>query len=142
MNRSAARSRYNSSRGSASRGDRDTPAILNQPSSSRGLIEPHYKGNKMPRKIITAIYDRVAQDIIGPLQVFPHNAPAIRMFSDVANDKRTPIGQHPADFDLILLGFLDDNNGTPSIDACLDPLNHCVITGQQWMDAQRQEEKQ
>lgn len=90
----------------------------------------------MPRLLITAIYDNVARAIVGPLQVFPHNAPAIRMFSDVALDKRTQIGQHPEDYDLILLGFLEEDEGAPHIDACTDPLGHAVITGANWVAAQ------
>lgn len=36
---------------------------------------------------------------------------AIRMFSDMAKDPKTSIGQHPNDFTLFALGEFDDNSG-------------------------------
>lgn len=73
-----------------------------------------------------AIIDNLSGNIIGPISLFKAAAVAIRMFGDVAAAKDTIIGQHPADFDLYQLGFLDlDNN--------LVPAKELVLTGQKWL---------
>lgn len=59
------------------------------------------------KKGIYAIYDNKAQDIVSILQVHAHEAVAIRTFTDIALTERSQIQQHPEDFDLIRLGFLD-----------------------------------
>ena len=92
----------------------------------------------MPRKLITAIYDNVARAMVGPFQIFPHEAPAIRMFSDVAADNRSLVGQHPGDFDSILMGHLDDESDPPMIEPkAATP----IITGAQWLAAQQQKQE-
>lgn len=78
----------------------------------------------MPR-ILIAIVDILANDILGPVQVFPHPAPAIRMFSDVCKDERTQIYQHIEDHHLVKLGTLED-------DLTITPAREVLITGAQW----------
>lgn len=85
----------------------------------------------MPRQIY-AIYDNVSQDIIGGLHLHPHQAPAIRMFSDVATMPNSQIALHPADFDLVLLGTLNDDC---SITA--DRKKIPIMTGANWAAAQQ-----
>lgn len=85
----------------------------------------------MPRQIY-AIYDNVAEEIIGGLHLHPHQAPAIRMFGDIAKLPNSQIGMHPQDFDLLLLGtLLDDNSIEPS--KRVVP----IITGEAWSAAQQ-----
>lgn len=55
---------------------------------------------------IYAIYDRVADSIIGGLQTHKHDAAAVRAFTDVARDSQTMIHRHPADYDLVKLGYV------------------------------------
>lgn len=85
----------------------------------------------MPRQIY-AIYDNVAEQIIGGLHLHPHQAPAIRMFGDVANLPNSQIALHPADFDLLLLGTLLDDN---TIEASKRSIP--IITGAAWSAAQQ-----
>lgn len=89
---------------------------------------------------IYAIRDTVAQDIIGGLLVFPHDAPAIRFFSDACAEKGSILNQHPQDFELLDLGQLETSGEISNL--------HCprlVITGAQWkaqqeaFNAQQQE---
>lgn len=87
----------------------------------------------MPR-IITAIVDTLAKDIIGPPQIFPHPAPAVRMFGDVAKDERTQIHQHVEDYELVMLGELNE-------DLTVTPNYTVIITGAQWLAATQQKEE-
>lgn len=82
------------------------------------------------QKQIYAIYDNVAQDIIGGLHLHSHAAPAIRMYGDVAALPNSQIGLHPADFDLILLGILND-------DQTITPVKEIALSGSQWQAAQQ-----
>lgn len=84
----------------------------------------------MPKQIY-AIYDNVAESIIGGLHLHPHPAPAIRMFGDVAALPNSQIGLHPADFDLQLLGTLNDDNS-------ITPHKETILTGATWAAAQTQ----
>lgn len=86
----------------------------------------------MPR-IIIAIIDTLAKDIIGPIQVFAHPAPAVRMFSDVANDNRTAIHNHVEDHELVMLGTLNE-------DLTVTADYKVIITGAQWRAAQQEKE--
>lgn len=83
-------------------------------------------------KKIYAILDTLAAAIVGGLHVFPHDAPAVRFFSDIAGDPQTMIGRHPDDHSLICLGMLtEDNSIVPFADG-----NQVVITGAAWKAAQ------
>lgn len=79
----------------------------------------------MTRSGLYAVYDTVADMIIGGLQVFRHDAAAVRFFNDVASIENSMVGKHPADFQLLRLGWMDDSGG---IDAERDVL----MEGAQW----------
>ena len=61
---------------------------------------------------IFAIRDTAADAFMQPFFANT-NAQAVRNFADVVNRKRedNAIANHPADFDLYLLGHFDDNKG-------------------------------
>lgn len=59
---------------------------------------------------IYAIHDRLSQQLIGGLYLFPHAAPATRFFCDVAADPQTAVFKHADDYELLELGVLDDQN--------------------------------
>lgn len=82
-------------------------------------------------KRIYAIRDKVAE-AFGPLMTFPHDAPAIRAFSDVASDPQTQVGRHPDDFELMELGILDDQ----AAEIVSQAPARVVITGSSWRAAQ------
>jgi len=58
-----------------------------------------------------SILDLVANSIVGGVHVHGHDAPAIRMFGDIAAAEGTSIHQHLPDYDLLLIGELDDETG-------------------------------
>ncbi len=46
-----------------------------------------------------------------PTMSFPHVGQAVRSFTDVVADPKTPIGAHAADYRLDRLATFDDNSG-------------------------------
>lgn len=78
---------------------------------------------------IYAIYDTLAKAILGQLQLFRHDAAAIRFFNDVASQQNTIVGQHPNDFELISLGTLGEGE-------FIFAQREVVITGAQWLAMQ------
>lgn len=79
-----------------------------------------------------AIRDVRAGTIIGGIHMFPHHAPAVRFFGDIAGDAQTMIARHPKDHDLICLGNFTDRTFT------IEPLEQpeVIITGSAWLAAQ------
>lgn len=90
----------------------------------------------MPRQIY-AIYDNVAEAIIGGLHLHPHQAPAVRMFGDIAKLPNSQIALHPQDFDLLMLGTLLDDN-------TIEPAKKVIpiITGAAWSAAQQPQQEE
>lgn len=79
---------------------------------------------------IYAVYDLVAQTIIGGLRLEKHDSPAIRWFVDAASQETTLIHQHPADFQLVRLGWVDDTDTQKTIIIA----DHAVILdGSTWL---------
>lgn len=76
----------------------------------------------MHRKII-AIIDLKAEDIVGPLWLFRHDAVALRQFIDIAEQKDTQVHQHLEDYELVELGQLEEDNQT------ITPTNRVITTG-------------
>lgn len=81
---------------------------------------------------VYAIYDRVSETLIGniyALMVLPHPAAAVRTFQDGLKDERSAIHQHPQDYDLVRLGFLNQDNK-------LVPEYTVVLEGSAWLATQ------
>lgn len=78
-------------------------------------------------KKIYAIRDRVADELVGMrmycLMVFRTDEEAARYFADAINDTTSILNKHPADYELIELGQLDDQYISG------DHSNRVVITG-------------
>lgn len=73
---------------------------------------------------IYGIQDLKAQELLGTLlQIFRHDAAAIRMFTDACEHKESLVAKHPADFALVCLGHITDDN-------TIVPENRTVITGE------------
>lgn len=87
------------------------------------MTESYYAG-------IYAIFDTVAGQIIGGLAFHKHEAAAIRFFSDVAVLENSQVGKHPADFELIRLGYIGQDNKT------IVPDYSMVLSGAKWAAAQ------
>lgn len=77
------------------------------------------------RRGIYGILDKLAQEIIGGLQLHYHEAPAIRAFDDIGRMPDSMIGRHPQDFDLIRLGWL-------TLESTIEPEYKVVLSGTQW----------
>lgn len=82
----------------------------------------------MTTMMIYAIYDNVAEMITGPLQLHGHDAPAIRMFSEVIKNEQTAMSRNPQDYDLVRLGQLNDNHETGNTEI-IGNKKTVVITG-------------
>lgn len=74
------------------------------------------------KKNLYAVYDTKAEEVIGGvLYAFPHDAVAVRMFTDAYQAEGTTINKHPEDFELISLGTMENTAITPEL--------RIVITG-------------
>lgn len=57
------------------------------------------------------VYDRRARNMMGPLVAAQNEIPLARELAQAVNDDKTIIGQHPDDFDVVLLGTQDMDTG-------------------------------
>lgn len=92
----------------------------------------------MADKQIYAVWDKVAQDLTGGLMLFSHDAPVIRIFTDGLADPQTMLNKHPADYDLVCLGFCDVVDGVPSVHGIALP--RVVLSGAAWAEMQKNAE--
>lgn len=81
---------------------------------------------------IFAIRDIKANQIVGGLHIFKHQAVAVRFFGDIASNPETMINRHIDDHELIVLGTYDED--TLTINALLAPF--VVIAGFAWLASQ------
>lgn len=86
---------------------------------------------------IFGIRDKLANAIIGTLWLMRHEAQAIRTFTDIASDPQSSIAKHPADYELLELGHLTDNND--GIVGILSPgeTGRVVLDGATWAATQQ-----
>lgn len=91
-------------------------------------------------RLICVIYDTIANDVIGPVQLFAHPAPAIRFFGDVAKTENTPLHAHIEDYHLLTLGILQTDEATGQL--TIEPHTETLITGAQWKATQQQPNEQ
>lgn len=54
------------------------------------------------------VVDNKAGQALGGVHVFRHDAPAVRMFTDIHADEQSVIHKHPSDFALVRVGRFDD----------------------------------
>lgn len=83
------------------------------------------------------VYDKVANDTIGPIIQYNHDAPAVRTFSEGLADPQG-LGRHPQDFDLLLVGRINTDAGEFAIDVVPPTL---ILSGAAWLAAQPSREK-
>lgn len=86
------------------------------------------------RKGIYTIVDTLAKAQVGPIQLFRHEAPAVRFFSDVAGMQDSQVNLHPSDYALVRLGWLEDETLE------ITPEMAVIIDGQTWAAAQQPKE--
>jgi len=82
-------------------------------------------------KRIYLIVDTLSESAVGPLMLFPHDAPAVRFFNELLADPQTPVGRHPSDHQLLCVGVLLEQTFT--IDADQRSIVH---TGAAWLASQ------
>lgn len=80
-------------------------------------------------KNLYAILDLVSAQLIGSPFLYTHDAPAVRVFTDLINDTKTMVGHHPADHNLIALGLIDITRDDQTISVNLLPEFRTVVTG-------------
>lgn len=80
-------------------------------------------------------HDRVAENFVGFIQINRHPAPVVRDFHSLLADKQTSLGQHPNDFNVVHIGFIDD-------DGTITPIAPLIIaTGASWVALQQQQQE-
>lgn len=83
------------------------------------------------QKRLYIVYDTVAASIVGEILQALSDAPAIRAFHDALKTPNSLISQHPADFQLLYIGAIEDNG-----DLLID--NRAVVaTGAAWLESQK-----
>lgn len=81
-----------------------------------------------------AVHDIISKALEGPIMTFRADAAAIRMFSDLLGDNKTQLAQHPADYELLYLGYVNDDGEKPFIIG--SPGADSILTGAQWLAVQ------
>lgn len=105
-------------------------ALNHSPGETVPDIEPK-KDKPRETSRVYAILDKVADALTGGLQLHKHEAAAVRVFVDIANDPQTTIAHHPEDFELVCLGQLNEDH---TLTAMARPL--VILTGAAWKAAQ------
>lgn len=80
---------------------------------------------------IYAIFDTVAQMIVGQLLLCKADAQAVRAFADAVNDKapQNMIHSHPDDYQLLCLGTLMENTDDAYTPVEIQPHTRAIIQG-------------
>lgn len=65
-------------------------------------------------RFLYAVYDSVACELFGPVQMLPNDDVARRIFSDAVSGSGSPLTSHPEDYNLYLLGSIDTSTGVVS----------------------------
>jgi hypothetical protein len=76
------------------------------------------------------IHDKVAENFIGQIVVDRHSAPVTRLFHQLLGDKQTQLAQHPQDYALLHIGYIEDSGRLWPIDPTV------IATGAAWLAAQ------
>lgn len=63
------------------------------------------------RKRLYQIRDVVSCTMVGPIFTEKSDPPAARAFFDICANKDTPMGQHPGDYELLVLAEYSDADG-------------------------------
>lgn len=99
-----------------------------------------------PKYGIYAIVDTLAADLVGmrdSITLHRHDATAIRMFSDIANNPQTSINAHVEDYVLVCLGYINDDNQILCVShsEAEGGFHHhrVVLTGTAWKAAQEKQ---
>lgn len=83
-----------------------------------------------PGRGMYIIYDLVAEAFVGMIILERHPGPACRTFVQLLGDKGTLPGQHPKDYDLVRVGYIEDSG----VVIATDP--QTVMTGAAWLSLQ------
>lgn len=82
------------------------------------------------------VFDVKSESVLGGIVLEVKDAPAIRAFHDALNPKNNSVlSQHPADFELLVIGTIFDDGRIVAADA-----PSTVATGAQWAAANLMEE--
>lgn len=92
----------------------------------------------MNAKKLIAIYDRLANDIVGPITIHKSDASAIRLFSDVASHPDSQVAKHIEDYELIEVGTISEEMVCTT--ALPDGHVRVILTGTQWFEARKASE--
>lgn len=88
--------------------------------------------NKDAQRSLFVIHDKVAETFIGQIIVERHPAPVCRIFHALLADNKTSLAQHPQDYNVVHIGYIED-------DGTITPIAPLIIaTGAAWLAAQSQ----
>lgn len=85
------------------------------------------------QKRLYTVFDTVAGTIVGEILQAINDPPAIRAFHDALKTPNSLIGQHPADFQLLNVGIIDDDGAI----YIQDNGRTVVATGAAWLESQK-----
>lgn len=80
-------------------------------------------------KSLIGVRDVVAEDFPGGLLLVAHDAPAVRMFSDLLGTQGTIVNQHPNDHDLVEVAKFNVTTGE------IEPVSppRVIMSGATWV---------
>lgn len=81
-------------------------------------------------KRVYGVIDTLSDMLIGPLVLLPHDAPAVRLFTDLLNERETVVAKHPKDHALVCFGYLTEANQLVGIE------REVVLSGETWLATQ------
>lgn len=76
------------------------------------------------------IYDKNAENVVGPIMVFPKEGPAIRAFNETCAQKDSMVNKYPHEYELRCIGEQNTDTGE------ITPIMFTVATGTQWAESQ------
>ncbi|WNK12984.1 MAG: nonstructural protein [Microvirus sp.] len=79
-------------------------------------------------KNLYTVRDNIAEQLVGGIIMESNDAPAIRAFYDALRTKGSLLAEHPADFDLLKVGYIDTQDGELEATDILT-----IATGNGWL---------
>lgn len=86
-----------------------------------------------PGRLLFVVYDKVAETFLFNIVIDRHPAPACRQFNDALAAPDSALAKHPADYQLLHIGYIEDSGQLVPI------VPQVIHTGEAWLSSQSQE---
>lgn len=94
-------------------------------------------------RLLTAIVDTKANDLVSPMFLQRNENVAVRMFHDTLTMENSQLRRHAEDYDLVCFGYLDDDTLAITFeDENGQPAQRTILTGKQWLNIQAANQQQ